>query len=65
MCFAILKVTYKSSASNSFIEVEREEDLEARLEEVKGRAEVTSIKRYHLYKAYTLVPTWQESGEVS
>lgn len=61
MCFAILKVAYRNSASPVWVEVEKEQDLEEKIKEVQQRAEVISIRRYHLYTSYNLVPVWQES----
>lgn len=65
MCFAILKVSYRNSASPVWVEVENESDIEAKIKEVQARAEVVSIKRFHLHTSYNLVPVWQEMSSES
>jgi hypothetical protein len=59
MCYALLKVSYKNSASPAYIEVELKDQLEVKLDEVKTRAEVQSVAVFSHDVTHRLVPTWQ------
>lgn len=60
MCYAILKVGYRSSAeADQMIVVERPEDYEGKLEEVKGRPEVVKVTTFFPLTTYEIVPRWE------
>lgn len=60
MCYAILKVRYRSATErDAFIEVEALEQLNVKLSEVKDRAEVTSVTIFSRGPTHKLVTEWR------
>ncbi|HWG89140.1 MAG TPA: hypothetical protein VN679_15250 [Candidatus Acidoferrales bacterium] len=59
MCYAVLKVSYRNSASPTYLEVEQKDQLDSKLDEVKNRAEVQSVAVFNHDVTHRLVPTWQ------
>ena len=60
MCYAILKVRYRSATErNAFTEVELERDLESKIEELKARPEVASVTVFKGVETHSLVQEWR------
>lgn len=68
MCHAILKVQYHNDKEPSaFLEIDSEDTLSTKLEEVKVRPGVKKVSVYHFQYSHELVSEWRvqkkEDGE--
>lgn len=59
MCHAILRIAYHHDKARDTVEVEKEEEFEKRLSEVRGRTGVRKVTIFHPTKSYEEVKRWE------
>ena len=60
MCFALLKIEYTNNTEPAaVIPVELQEDLEKKIEEVRGRPAVNKITIYRRWTTHKQVTIWE------